>query len=149
MSSYYTDSDLQHQSKMVLCIEEYMDPSRGRTKGNIDSRIFIHYDQDDRMFYMYGRRQDKKVKGETFVPYFFSGKTVKSIYKFLRYVIDSKTEISITLYNYNDYIDKDFDEISYEYFDDNMDYHYEIVGYDKERPSHHVLHRVLNLVKTF
>ena len=149
MSSYYTDSDLQYQSKMVLCIEEYMDPSRGRTKGNIDNLIFIHYDRDDNMFYMYGRRQDKKLKDKTFVPYFFSVKTVKSIYKFLKFVIDPKTKISVTLYNYNDYIDKEFDDISYEYFYDNMDYHYEIVGYDNKRLTHRFLLDVFNMVKNF
>ena len=33
-------------------------------------------------------------------------KTVKSIYKFLKFVIDPKTKISVTLYNYNDYINR-------------------------------------------
>ena len=52
----YLDSELQHSSQMVLCIEE-LDGRSGKEK-DVDTRIFILYDYESGGWHIFGKRID-------------------------------------------------------------------------------------------
>lgn len=134
MDTYlYNDSDLQMDSKLILCIEEY---DNREEQNFIDTRLFIGWSNQDNDYFVRGKRQD--IGSIEFVPYAFRCDSTDELFDFIEFVVGPGKNKSVTLYNFNN-IDtnsnfsvenlKD-DELTYEFFEENMDKNYEIVAYD-------------------
>jgi hypothetical protein len=124
----YNDSELQMDSKLILCIEEH---DSNRFYDSVDTRLFIGWSNIDQDYYVRGKRQDTDSK--EFVPYAFRCEHTDDLYDFIEFVVGQYSCASITLYNYNniDSILTNDDELTYEFFEENMDRNYEIAAYDE------------------
>ena len=133
---YYADSDMQHYSKLVLSIEEYIKNNNGYISSNLDMRAFIYYDKNQ--FVIYGKRQDssKNIKKGVYkyVPFYITCKTKKDTIRFMKFITGSKSLVSIGLYNYNNILTMEdpYYEINYEFFEENQDKYYELVAFDNQ-----------------
>ncbi len=125
MSEYYKDSELQNESKLILCINER---DMDNPESPIDNRIFIGHCSDN-TFFIKGKRENSN--DHDFVPYSFICESERSIFDFVKFSCDNGLSVDIVLYNFNNL--KKFtncDDMSYEFFEENMDYNYEIAGYE-------------------
>ena len=114
----------QTDSYLVLCVEE-----RDREKYDlITNRLFIAYDSENDTYVVYGKRQNVR-DNDNYVPYFFRADRSIDMYKFVKFVVSSKSFCSFTLYNYNN-ISIDLEETDYDTMENNMDTNYDIVSYD-------------------
>ena len=132
----YIDSDMQHYSKLVLSIEEYIKNNKGYISSNLDMRVFIYYDKNQ--FVIYGKRQDssKNMKKGVYkyVPFYITCKTKNDTIRFMKFITGSKSLVSIGLYNYNNILTMEdpYYEINYEFFEENQDKYYELIAFDNE-----------------
>lgn len=121
----YPDSELQMDTRLILCIEEHDNPS---DKSSIDNRIFIGWDINTEDYYIRGKRLDTRTSH--YVPYALRCDTTCSVTDFIEFVTGNNFK-SVTLYNYNNLEGKSIDvDITYEFFEENMDKYYEIAAYD-------------------
>jgi len=144
----YNDSELQMESKLILCIEENENETRGNSN-SIDTRLFIGWSNTDNDFYLRGKRQD--IGSHEFVPYSFHCESAHELYDFIKCVIDTSNTISIILYNFNNidsYINMREYELNYEFFEEHIDRNYEIAAYDNEKINRKRIVRYLNILKT-
>lgn len=121
----YNDTELQMNSRLVLCIEEIF-------SGSIDNRIFILYDEATDAFILRGKRTDDNYN--SYVPYAFNCHCEKQLSRFVLFVsgltpILADAKANICLYNYNNLSEMTNEEITYEFLEDHLDENYEIVGY--------------------
>jgi hypothetical protein len=145
-SSYYLDSDLQFESKMVWCIEEI--DYRYEENNNIYTRLFIYYDQIDDYFYIVGKRPN--TTKQEYAPFHFKTQSVKGVVSFLKFTVGSEM-CNITLYNYNNIYNSETDMalLPYEFFESNMDINYEISGYDNIFIDGSKVKKMVKLLKSF
>jgi len=133
----YLDSDMQRESRLVLCIEE-KDDKNNNNSTNIDTRLFIFWSDDTDDFQLFGKRQD--ICDSSFVPYAFHAQTSSDLWDFIDFVIgqneQKKKLVNLTLYNFNNLENLSYNKINYEFFENQMDKDYELVGYDN-----HVLNK--------
>jgi hypothetical protein len=151
----YLDSQLQHSSQMVLCIEE-LDGRKGREK-EVDTRLFIVYDYDCGGWHIFGKRTDTKTVSS--VPFKFLSFSKEDIWNFIEFVIgktflplfgDSNSEnCNVMLYNYNNLDERSLDDLTYEFFENNMDSNYEISGYDEVLLRKKFIYRMLYMLEKF
>lgn len=144
----YNDSELQMESKLILCIEENDNYITGNSN-SIDTRLFIGWSYSDNDFYLRGKRQD--IESHEFVPYSFHCETADELYDFIKCIIGSSNTINIVLYNFNNidsYINLREDELNYEFFEENMDRNYEIAAYDNEKIKRKRIIKYLNILKS-
>lgn len=134
--SVYTDSDLQNNSELVLCIEEHDDEKHPNI---IDTRLFIFWDEMSSSYVIAGKR-----KGSQLIPYVFHCDDSTAVITFVQLTIGDRP-CSMTYYNYNT-LSKE-KEITYEYFEDNMDEYYEIVAYDGVKINYKKLKNTLSSLK--
>ncbi len=153
--SSYLDSDLQHSSQMVLCIEE-LDGRPGKEK-LVDTRLFIVYDYESSGWHIFGKRTDTKTL--SCVPFKFISFSKKDIWTFIEFVI-GKTFIplngssyhencSIMMYNYNNLDEHNIDDLTYEFFENDMNTSYEISGYDEISLSKNYIYKMLDMLEMF
>ena len=122
----YIDSNLQHNSQMVMCIEE-RDRPEPNNYSNIDTRLFIMWDGNIGKYIIFGKRINAVVfEG---VPYVFYLDNSTEVQDFVRLVVNRRT-CSMTWYNFNNLRQKDCSNISFEFFESSMDKNYEIIAYD-------------------
>ena len=122
MTSFiYSDSELQMDSQMILCIEENDETS-------IDTRLFIGWNESENNFFVRGRRQD--TSRSSFVPYAFHCDYSRDLYDFIEFTVGKLGRKSIVLYNFNNIQSLDLSDLSYEFFEENLDKNYEIAAYD-------------------
>lgn len=138
----YKDSELQLDSRLILCIEEH---DSKENENSIDNRMFIGWSFKKNEFFIIGKRQDTGFL--EFVPYVFYCKTVDETYEFIRFVIGTRETTSLVLYNYNNTLDKEDNELSYEFFEMYMDKNYEISAYDNVRLNKGKLTSLLRMLK--
>ncbi len=124
-SFYYNDSNLQMNSRLILCVEEQ---DNENIYNKIDTRLFIGWDYLTKVFFVRGRRQD--AKNSDFVPYSFSFKSVVDVYNFVEFVMGKKATTNIIMYNYNNTASLYDEDLTYEFFQEHLDKNYEIAGYD-------------------
>ena len=122
----YTDSEIQTDTELILCIEEYEDKTYNQT--SIDNRIFIGYSMADKDFYVRGKRQD--IRDREYVPYAFRSEYESVLHNFVSFAVGKNNPLSITLYNYNNKVYKTPDDYNYEFFETHMDPNYAIATYD-------------------
>lgn len=136
----YNDSDVQFYSRLILCIEERdskTDPV------SIDNRIFIGWCHDAQEYFVRGKRQDMSTSN--YIPYAFQCKFTDDLYDFIEFLLGAKGKKSLTLYNYNNIYPET--DLTYEFFEDLMNYNYEIAGYDNIKLSRHHIKKQLRLLK--
>jgi len=134
--SDYQDSNLQNNSELVLCIEEYDDD---KNHNIIDTRLFIFWDEMSSSYVIAGKR-----KGLELVPYVFHCNDTTAVITFVQLTIGNRP-CSMMYYNYNTLFEQK--EITYEYFEDNMDDNYEIIGYDRININYKKLKNTLSSFK--
>lgn len=146
---FYNDSELQMESKLILCIEEH---DNRKDPYSVDTRLFIGWSNQDNDYYIRGKRVD--IGSKEFVPYAFRCDSTDELYDFIEFVVGSRSNTSIILYNYNN-IDtnssnsvtlKD-DELTYEFFEENMDRNYEVAAYDRVRLKREKIKKYLRMLK--
>ncbi len=125
----YTDSELQTNTQLILCIEECDSRS---TFCPIDARLFIGWSHETSTFFVRGRRDDTRTSN--YVPYAFRCILERDLYDFIKFVL-GKSNSNIILYNFNNIIQTNVDEITYEFLENNMDQNYEIAGYNDYKPK--------------
>jgi len=125
----YTDSELQTNTQLILCIEECDSRS---TFCPIDARLFIGWSHETGTFFVRGRRDDTRTSN--YVPYAFQCVFERDLYDFIKFVL-GKSNSNIILYNFNNIIQTNVDEITYEFLENNMDQNYEIAGYNDYKPK--------------
>lgn len=125
MEDQYLDSELQRNSKLILCISN-------KTRDNeIDSTLFIGWDNRNHDYFIRGRKLDTEYSNN--VPYSFHSENTSDLYSFIKFVFGKRSKYTLTLYNFNNIYDTDNeDKYNYEFFETNMDPNYEIVSYDSE-----------------
>jgi hypothetical protein len=122
----YNDSELQMDSQLILCIEEH---DKIKDKSSIDTRLFIGWNTPTNDYFIRGKRLDTRTSN--YVPYAFHCECVHDLYNFIEFTTGKKGYKSITLYNYNNMDNLSVDsELTYEFFENNMESNYEIAGYD-------------------
>uniref|UniRef100_A0A6C0IWN8 Uncharacterized protein n=1 Tax=viral metagenome TaxID=1070528 RepID=A0A6C0IWN8_9ZZZZ len=152
----YLDSDLQHTSQMVLCIEE-MDGRPGKEK-DVDTRVFIVFDYECGGWHILGKRTD--TRSISSVPFKFLSFSPEDIWTFMELIIgkafmpmpsrNSFENCSISIYNFNNLNEcEDLDDLTYEFFEENMDKSYEIAAYDEVSLSKRYIVRVLEMMEKF
>lgn len=145
-ASEYLDSELQFESKMIWAIESI--DSRPSNENEIDTRVFIYYDGVDDYFYAVGKRPD--TKKYQYAPFHFKTQSVKGLTRFLFYTFGSEL-CNITLYNYNNIYSCETDTalLPYEFFETNMDFGYEVTGYDNSKLDIDMLKNMVKLLRDF
>ena len=136
----------QTDSYLVLCIEE----RDNEQYESITNRLFIAYDSENNTYVIYGKSQNRK-DDDDYVPYFFRADRSVDMYKFVKFVVSSKSFCSYTLYNYNN-ISIDLEATDYDTMEKNMDVNYDIVSYDmmtikknRFRELMHILKNIYNV----
>lgn len=146
---FYNDSELQMDSKLILCIEEH--DSR-KNPDSVDTRLFIGWSNLDNDYFIRGKRVD--IGSKEFVPYAFRCDSTDELYDFIEFVIGTRSNTSIVLYNYNN-IDTNStdrpvhndDNLTYEFFEEHMDRNYEIAAYDRVRLKRGQIKKYLRMLK--
>ena len=121
----YNDSNLQMNSQLILCIKGL---DSIEDNNSIDNIMFIGWDYTDNVYYIRGKRQD--ILDRNFVPYAFKCENEYDTYNFIEFVIGCKNLSSIILYNFNNISEMHYNDITYEFLEENIDINYEISGYD-------------------
>jgi len=145
-ASDYLDSELQFESKMVWAIESI--DGRPNKETDIDTRVFIYYDGVDDYFYAVGKRPD--TKKHQYAPFHFKTQSVKGLTSFLFYTFGSEL-CNVTLYNYNNIYSSETDTalLPYEFFETNMDFSYEVTGYDNSKLDINMLKNMVKMLMEF
>jgi|688.fasta_scaffold596008_1 hypothetical protein len=135
---FYNDSELQMDSKFILCIEEHDNRS-------IDTRLFIGYSELDNDYYVRGKRQD--IGGREFVPYAFRCESTNDLYDFIEFVVGPRSKSSIILYNFNNLEGTHDDDLTYEFFEEHIDRDYEVAAYDDVKLKRSQIKKYLRMLK--
>jgi hypothetical protein len=145
----YNESDLQMHSNLILVIEE-KEPDN---PGNIDNRIFIGFNSDNNCYYLRGRRCD--VANSKNVPYAFQTESSHELANFLFFTVcggplHENKKIDVSLFNYNNITDWDLEDLTFEFFEENIDRDYEIIGYTNiEVYSTSMLLKWIKMIRAF
>jgi len=138
----YCDSELQMDSRMILCIEEHDITS---TPSNLDTKLFIGWNSNEHEFFVRGKRRDSG--DTTYVPYAFHSVIMTCIVDFIEFIIDDGADVSVILYNYNNIDFENYDDMTYEYFEEQQDKNYEITGYNNHKLNRELLKKMLGMIK--
>lgn len=139
----YNDSNLQTDSRLILCIEEFEIANK---TNSMDNRIFIGWNREDNDYYLRGKRMDTAIR--QFVPYAFHCDTTDALCDFIKFAIGPRKSTSVVLYNYNNiYPMCPTSELTYEFFEENIDRNYEIAAYDNIKLNRNYLKNVLRILK--
>lgn len=142
MADYmYNDSELQMNTRFILCIEEY---DGEIDKKSIDTRLFIGYSVNDDDYYVRGKRQD--FKSREFVPYAFRCESTNDLYDFIKFTL-GRNKTSVILYNFNNVEGYQYDELPYEFFESHIDKNYEVGGYDNVKLKRRTIEKYLRMLK--
>jgi len=148
----YNDSELQMSSKLILCIEEH---DNRKISASVDTRLFIGWSNHDNDYFIRGKRED--IGSKQFVPYAFRCDSTDELYNFIEFVVGPRSNTSIILYNFNNIesnssnssnsVSLKDDELTYEFFEENMDRNYEIAAYDKVKLKRNEIKKYLRMLK--
>jgi hypothetical protein len=140
---YITSKMPPTDSYLVFCFEERCDDDYDK----ITNRLFVSYDVEQLSYVVYGRRQSETLEFEQF---FFRSDRSKDMYKFFKFMLGDKAELSYTLFNYNN-MPFDLEEVDYYFMEGNMAISHELAAYDEVtlkrknfREMMHLLKRVYN-----
>ena len=137
----YTDSELQMDTQLILCIEE-CEPEGYPT--SVDTRLFIGWDPKYKDYFVRGRRDD--TTRSNCVPYAFHCETAKKLYDFIKITMGD-SRVNYILYNFNNKTLMSLTDITYEFLEENMDKNYEVAGYDDSGMTRSKILRYLRVLK--
>lgn len=120
----YPDSEIQMDTSFILCIEE-LDPNNLRFP--IDTRLFIGWNDILNCYFVRGKRQD--TRRTQFVPFAFNCDSSRDLYDIIKFIL-GQHKINVTLYNFNNTFASSMDDLTYEFFEQQMDSNYEISGFE-------------------
>ena len=120
----YPDSEIQMDTSFILCIEE-LDPNYLRFP--IDTRLFIGWNDPLHCYFVRGKRQD--TRSARFVPFAFNCDSSRDLYDIIKFIVGDH-KINVTLYNFNNTYGTSMNELTYEFFEQQMDSNYEIAGFE-------------------
>lgn len=141
MTTEYTESELQFNSKLVLHLSENdSDNSRWSTD------YFITYNHVTCMYELVGRRKSTS-SDENYPPFAFTCSKMTHLIEFLDLCIYDEYGFSLTLYNYNN-IDET-EDLGYEFYESLLDENYIMVEYLalKLRDDKRILRQSLSTLK--
>ena len=138
----YNDFELQMDTQFILCIEKH---DKSTNKMSIDTRLFIGYSSKDDDYYVRGKRQD--IGSQNFVPYAFRCGSTNDLYDFIEFAVGPRSKTSIILYNFNNLEGYKDDELTYEFFESNIDRNYEVATYDNVRLERSKITKNLKILK--
>lgn len=120
----YTDSELQMDTQLILCIEEC---DNIISYSPVDTRLFIGWSLQHKDYFVRGRREVTATSN--YVPYTFHCESARDLYDFIKLTM-GQSQVNLILYNFNNIVSMELNEITYEFFENSMDKNYEISGYD-------------------
>jgi hypothetical protein len=137
-----SDEETELNSCLVICIDEYDDD------GTIDTRVFVSYNEADKMYIINGKRIDiaKNIKTDFFQPFMFCAESSNDVLDFLSLILDIKRTFSYTLFNYNN-LSYDKNDITYSFMEENIDRRYEIAAYDHVTYSRKIFRQLVRVTK--
>ena len=139
---FYNDSELQMDSRLILCIEEH--DSR-INNDSLDTRLFIGWSNTDDDYFVRGKRQD--IGSKEFVPYALRCESTNDLYDFIEFVVGCRRNVSIVLYNFNNTEGYTSEDLTYEFLESNIDRNYEMAAYDNVKLKRHQMTKYLRLLK--
>lgn len=122
---------------LVLKIVEY-------DSHNVDTTLYILYDYTKECYVIRGNRPETRRLQP--LNYSFECESTSVLVDFIKFVIDSKNEISYILYNY-DNLPSTSDEITFDFLHEYDDNAYEIAGYDRQKLRRSSLSTYLRMLK--
>jgi hypothetical protein len=129
-------------SQLILCIEEHESKKNPKL---IDNRVFIGWSVNDNHYFVRGKRQD--IRSNEFVPYAFRCESTNDLYDFIEFVIGNRKLHSIVLYNFNNLRECYDDDLTYEFFEDQIDKNYEIAAYDNVKLKRCEIKKYLRMLR--
>ena len=141
MSKLYPDSELQMDSKLVLCIEEI---DENNEKSPIDTRMFIYWKENAQHYVVSGRRQDTQRLSPA--PFAINCDSTRDLSEIIQFIV-GKNKINVILYNFNKYYDTIQIDTTYEFFESQMHKKYEISGYNALSCKRKQMSKYLRMLK--
>lgn len=129
----------QTDSYLTLCVEERCDDDYEK----ITNRLFVSYDVEQESYVVYGRRQSLTLE---FEQYFFRSDRSKDMYKFFKFLIGLKSNISLTLFNYNN-MPFDLEGVDYYFMETNMAISHELAAYDRMTLNKKKFQKMMHMLK--
>ena len=120
---------------------------------DIDTRMFIIYDDDEQMFYLYGTRTpiDVSSRDSDFINYNYKYHISKlNSLVDLIYFINDKLQNNFTIGVHNVVIDNDdINDVDFNYLNSQLNKYNEIVAYDRVKLYKHELRRIINMIVSY
>ncbi len=139
--STYPDSELQMDTKFVLCIEK---KNMYNEKTPIDSRMFIYWRENAHRYVVVGRQQDKERLQHA--PFAINCDSTRDLAEIIQFII-GKNKINVILYNINKYYDTKEIDTTYEFFESQVHNKYKISGYNDFYCKRKQLSKYLRMLK--
>jgi hypothetical protein len=115
---------MSKNSKFILCIEEI---DADNKKYPIDTRIFVYWQEVDECYLVVGKRQD--TQHTKYTPFAFNCDTTRALFEIIQFIV-GENKINVILYSFNNLYDKESSELTYAFYESQMDKKYEISGYN-------------------
>lgn len=118
--SKYPDSELQHNTKLVLCIEK---KNMYNEKSPIGTRMFIYWKENAHHYVVSGRQQDTEQSQHA--PFAINCDSTRDLSEIIQFIVGKNT-INVILYNINKYYDTKETDTTYEFFESQAHNKYKI-----------------------
>ena len=142
MSKVYPDSELQMESKLVLCIQEI---DENNEISPIDTIMFIHWHEVEHYYLITGRRQDTQRLSPA--PFSINCDSTRDLSEIIQFIV-GKNKINVILYNINKYYNiKNVNDLTYEFFESHIHKKYEISGYNDMYCKRKQMSKYLRMLK--
>jgi hypothetical protein len=135
MSKVITDT-------LVLKLEEY-----DSSNHELDTVLYIFYDSRTDHYVIRGKRIDTLTWKSHCYSFECEVSKIYDLIDFIQLLIDKGNYISFTLYNY-DNLPEYSNDVTYEFLKENDDVRYEIVGYDKLKPTRSKFVKYLRVLRS-
>lgn len=126
-------------SYLTLCIEERSDDNYD----DIINRLFVSYDTEQETYIVYGKRHSSTLEFEQF---FFRADRSKDMYKFFKFILSKRSDLSYTLFNFNN-MPFDLEGVDYYFMENNMGIAYELAAYDMEKLQKRKFRELMHMLK--
>lgn len=120
---------MSRNSKLILCIEEI---DADNKKYPIDTRIFVYWQEVYECYLVVGKRQDthhSKCVPTKYAPFAFNCNTTRALFEIIEFIV-GENKINVILYSFDNLYDKESSDLTYAFYESQMDKKYEISGYN-------------------
>jgi hypothetical protein len=138
----YLDSELQTESKLVFHIWSKND------RGLLTHSLFVTWDNDNEDYMIRGRRYDiDERKTTNYTPFAFHAGKSRHVYDYIETIMGNAAELSIKLYNYNNILHYEYDDITFDFLEGLLNHNYELVSYTDDEISKRSILKSLKLLR--